>query len=287
MQSFIKGKKVKNTSNKIRHFITVVFVLLVCGTIRAEEYMLSDVIAAQEQASSGVESMTGEIETLVDFNGQTQAASYDYSMAIDENGNKKMMVKTKGIFTMQFLVDTSDMSVTYLMADGSRKKVTITAETREEIMNMAGIGGLGSGSVFAAINNGKNKTDGVYLKGLDKSEYEDGRVRVKVRKKKELFGGDFGEVEFYDKKAANIGINLDERIAQAELGKATRDGAKKMKKRFIDEMKKNRNRVIGTTIVKRTEKINMATGITEETQFFNGEGGKIGEMKVRKKERLK
>ena len=108
---------------------------------------------------------------------------------------------------------------------------------------------------------------------------------MKVKRKNRLFGGQYAEAEFYDKKAADIQIKLDERIAQANLSKAEKAGAKAMKKRFIDEMKKRRDRIIETTIVKRVETINMATGMTEETGFYNGRGAKIGAMRVNKKMR--
>lgn len=250
----------------------------------ADDITIAEVADAQAASADGIVSMSGEIDTFVEHNSLTQTAGYVYSMQTDENNNKKMMIKTKGVFTMQFLVDTADMSVTYLMADGSTKKVTISAEAQNEITGMLGLGSLANNGIYAAINKGSRKDAG-YNKRIDSAEYEDSSVKVRVKRKNRLFGGRYAEAEFYDKKAADMRIRLDERIAQAKLGKAEKAGAKAMKKRFINEMEKSRDRIIDITIVKRVESINMDTGMTEETEFFNGRGAKIGAMRVKKKMR--
>ena len=258
--------------------------------VYASDYTISGVISVQEQASGAYETMSGEFESHTEYGGNTMAAGYVYSMKNLNDGSRQVMVKTTGIFTMQFLVDTADMSVTYLMADGSLKKVTITPDTKEEIMNMAGLGGIGGGgSVYAAVfgQAKRDRTDGVYDKALNTPDFENDRVRVKVRKKTRLFGAEAAEVEFYDKKAAGMRLALDERISKAEAGKAEKEGARKMKKRFIDGMKREKEKIIKTTVVKRKELINMKSGITEASEFYNLNDERIGHMKVRKMGKIK
>lgn len=119
-------------------FICISFVLYADDGV----YTVSDVVNAQAQTVGDIQTLSATVNSVTKYNGASQPLSYDYALQTDENGNNKVMVTTKGVFTMQFLVDTSDMSITYLMADGSQRKVTVSAEDSVQIRQMAGIGNM-------------------------------------------------------------------------------------------------------------------------------------------------
>jgi hypothetical protein len=113
------------------------------------------VASAEAGIATGITSKAASVSTTTQYNGISQTIQYDYAMSVDASGNEKVMVTTGGLNTMQFLVDTYDMSVTYLMADGSLTQVTVSAEAQEEIKGLSGvmrIGGLtGSGGLYASL----------------------------------------------------------------------------------------------------------------------------------------
>ena len=148
---------------------------------------LADVSAIQDEASDDVNSMSAVIDTETEVNGKTQSLSYEYQMKREDNGSVKTMITTLGTFTMQFLVDTSDMSVTYLMAGGATKKFKLTEEETAQIQQMAGLGGItGSGSIrdYYAQSMKKSGTisDAGYGMDLNRKEIETDSAKVAVNR---------------------------------------------------------------------------------------------------------
>ncbi len=60
-----------------------------------------------------------------------------------------------------------------------------------------------------------------------------------------------------------------------------------MKEKIIAQMKKNKDKVIKTTIARRVEKINRKNGIVEETEFYNNDNEKIGFVRMKKSSKFK
>ena len=109
----------KKLGNKL--IPVILFNLIIFNSfIYCEDYTLSQIAEEQEASASGIETMAGTVETTNEFNGNSQAISYDYVLQNNADGSKKMMITTHGIFTMQFLVDTKEGSVTYLMAEARK-----------------------------------------------------------------------------------------------------------------------------------------------------------------------
>jgi hypothetical protein len=110
---------------------------------------------------------------------------------------------------------------------------------------------------------------------------------------KEFLGGR-AVVSYENKKIKNMAAKIDEKLQLAESKKATKAGAIELKKKFIKQMREQKEKIRKNMIAKRVEKINMKTGTVEEQEFFNEDGERIGWMKVKnsakkrfKKARLK
>lgn len=122
--------------------------------------------------------------------------------------------------------------------------------------------------------------DGTYKASVDTDTLETKDIIIKVDKKRS--NKEYAYVEWSNKRAKDIEKQIEEKIRQAEEAPATKDGAIKMKKAFIEQMKKNKEKIIKTTIARRIEKINTRTGQVEETEFYNNRNEKIGWTKVKK-----
>jgi hypothetical protein len=188
---------------------------------------------------------------------------------------------------MQFLVDTKEGSVTYLMADGSKKKFTLTEEEKAKLFANYQINfNSGLQNVYASAKgkkylSGIGKTDGTYGTSLDTDTLETEDSIIKIDKKRS--GRDYVYLEWHNKKVKEIGSEIEEKIAEAEKAPATKKEAKKLKAKFIEQMKRNKEKIKKTTIAKRVEKINRKNGIVEEQEFFNEANEKIGFMRIKNK----
>ncbi len=279
-------------------FVSIIFIFLFSSFLKSEDLTLADVAAVQKANSENIETMAAEVENEVEYGGNKQILVYDYILQNNPDGSNKMMVSTKGVFTMQFLVDTKEGSVTYLMADGSVKKWTLSQEEKENLFANYQLSVFDSPlqNIYAkAIKNpllvdeGKIATDGTYSTMLDKDTLETDEYIIKVKGQKNIgrkYEG-YAYVEFHNKKTKDIGKQIDEKIAEVEKVPATKNEAKNTKAKFIAQMKKNKDKVIKTTIAKRVEKVNMKTGQVEETEFFNGNGEKIGFIRVKNSSKFK
>ena len=272
--------------NKLIPFIlfNLIIVFYFNSFIYCEDYTLSQIAEEQEASASGIETMAGTVETTNEFNGNSQAISYDYVLQNNADGSKKMMITTHGIFTMQFLVDTKEGSVTYLMGNGSKKKFTLTEEEKAKLFANYQINfNSGLQNVYASAKgkylSGIGKTDGTYKTSLDTDTLETEDSVVKIDKKRS--GRDYVYLEWHNKKAKEMGSAIDEKIAEAERAPATKKEAKELKRRFIEQMKKNKEKIRKTTIARRVEKINRKDGIVEEQEFYNGDNERIGWSKVK------
>lgn len=283
--------------NNILYFAIFVFLFVFPFAVFSDDsYTLSDVASVQDSNQSGISTMAGSVDSTVDFNGNTQGTSYDYSMQRDQYGNNKVMVTTKGAATMQFLVDTSDMSVTYLMGDGSLKKITLTAEDQAQIQQVAGLNSLpGAGSnlyanlsgnpVFGKKGGLSIKTDASYRQKLDTDAYETDDNLIKINHS--AGNKDLAVIEYHNKKVKDTKLDIENKISEAEMSTATKDGAKKLKKLFIDSLKRNKDQILKHLIAKRVDRVNMKTGMVEEQEYFNEEGDRIGHMKVNSKKKFR
>lgn len=258
--------------------LSVVF--LFCTILKSEDITLGDVVAAQEENASEIQTMAAEVENEVEYGGNKQTLAYDYILQNNADGSKKMMVTTKGVFTIQFLVDTKEGSVTYLMANGTTKKFTLTPEEMEKINAQFSINSLQPRPIYAmGKGKGGSAIDGTYKTSLDTDTIETEDNIIKVERKKS--SKDYAYVEYHNKKVRDIGGQIDEKIAKAEIAPATKEGAKRMKVKYIEQMKKNKGKIIKTTIAKRVEKINLKTGQVEESEFYNNNNERIGFTKIK------
>ncbi len=293
-----------NISLSVALFVFVFTFVLSSNTYAEGEYTVADVIDAQSQNSGDVRSLSAGVESLTEYGGKSQALSYDYVMQSDNAGNNKVMVTTNGIFTMQFLVDTSDMSVTYLMADGSHVRVTADADVQAEVQKIAGIGGLNGygkgGSVYAALAGTsfgkKSFTDAGYASRFDTNHIETDELDVKVKGRKKGGSGllgflkdkdDFAEVEYTDKKTGKMNDEWDKAIEKVRSSKAKNKAGETLKEQSVAWFNKSKDKAIRGMIAKRVEKINMKTGMVEEQEMYNLAGEKIGHMRVKGKKRSK
>ncbi|MBN2754953.1 MAG: hypothetical protein JXR81_08860 [Candidatus Goldbacteria bacterium] len=105
-----------------RGLIVSFSIFLSASLVCAEDYNLSDVITAQENAMAGVEDMQQMVSVETDANGRQDTFSYNMQMKVDEQGKKKVMLTSLGQYQMQILVDEADMSVTYLMQAAGLKR---------------------------------------------------------------------------------------------------------------------------------------------------------------------
>lgn len=254
--------------------------LIINAILKAEDITIGDVVKVQEANNENIETMAAEVENEVESGGDKKTITYDYILLNNPDGNRKMMVTTKGAFTMQFLVDTKEGSVTYLMSDGSMKKFTLTPEELEKINAQFSLNNLQitrNNLQFAALKN--SMKDGTYTPSLETDMIETTDDIIKVDRKRS--SKEYVYMEFHDKKAKDIGRQIDEKIAEVEKAPATKKEAKKIKEKFITQMKKKKDKIIRTIIAKRVEKINMKTGQVEETEFFNNNNERIGWTKIK------
>lgn len=265
---------------KIKLGLMIVLCLISNGILKAENITIGDVVSIQNASNENIQTMSAEVENEVEYGGNKQTLVYDYVLQNNPDGSRKMMVSTKGAFKMQFLVDTKEGSVTYLMADGSTKKFTLTQEEMEKINSQFSFNKLQlttDNLQFAALKN--SMKDGTYGNSLDVDTVETAESIIKVDRKRS--SKEHAYIEFHNKKTKDISRQIDEKIAEAEKAPATKKEAKKMKGKFIAQMKKNKDKIIKTTIAKRIEKVNMKTGQVEETEFYNNNNERIGWMKVK------
>ena len=71
----------KKLGNKLIPFIllNLITIFYLNSFIHCEEnYTLSQIAEEQEASASGIETMAGTVETTNEFNGNSQAISYDY-----------------------------------------------------------------------------------------------------------------------------------------------------------------------------------------------------------------
>ncbi len=271
---------------KTEKAIILLVLLFFSNQTKSEEITIADVVAAQEENAGNIQTMAAEVENEVDYGGNKQTLTYEYMLQNNPDGSKKMMVVSKGIFTMQFLVDTKEGSVTYLMADGSTKKFTLTREELEKINAQFSFNNLQptmNNIQYAALNN--SAKDGKYITSLNTDIVDTGDGIIKVDRKRS--SKEHVYVEFYDKKAKEVKKQIEEKIAEMERMPATKKEGKKMKEKIIAQMKKNKDKVIKTTIARRVEKINRKNGIVEETEFYNNDNEKIGFVRMKKSSKFK
>lgn len=119
---------VKKMGKKNKSIPAILFNLIIIFNLNSfiyceENYTLSEIVAVQEANASEIQTMSAEVENEIEFNGKKQEIIYDYVLQNNADGSKKMMVTTKGVFTMQFLVDTKEGSVTYLMAEAKELSI--------------------------------------------------------------------------------------------------------------------------------------------------------------------
>jgi hypothetical protein len=288
-------------SNKFKLILSGIFICI-SFALYADDgaYTVSDVVNAQAQTVGDIQTLSATVNSVTEYNGATQPLSYDYALQTDENGNNKVMVTTKGVFTMQFLVDTADMSITYLMADGSQRKVTVSAEDSVQIRQMAGIGNMTAfgkqGSMYAALGLKKSElSDGTYKNMLNTDKFETDNVAVQVRGKKGSGkgllglgnGDDIAEVEYQDKKVKENAFKIQEAADKIRLAKPNNKAAEDYKAKTLAWFDKNKDKAFKTMIARRVEHVNMKTGIVEEQEMYNPNGEVVGHMKVKSKRKIR
>jgi len=283
----------------IRIYLFAIFFFLASGILADDNYTAADVISSQTQNASAISDMSSSVEGVTEFNGMKQKLEYDYQMATDANGNNKIMVSTKGIFTMQFLVDTADMSVTFLMADGSQQKVTVSAGEQTQIQQMAGLSGSmggNGGSLYAALGGKKGiVSDAAFAGQLGKTDIETDDMMINVRGKrgsgKKIFGlinnDDITDVEYINKKSRSARMKLDEALDKIRLSQPKTKDAENYKKKALKWFEENGNNALKSMVSRRVEHINMRTGLVEEQEIYNTNGEKMGHFKIRNKVRMK
>jgi hypothetical protein len=289
----------KNTQNLFILFFVILFVIFMPVISMADDsYTIADVAAVQDSSLTGVQTMAASVSSTTEYNGMKQTLAYDYSMQTDSSGNNKVMVTTKGIFTMQFLIDTSDMSVTYLMADGSHNKVTASAEVKDQIKQMAGISGLkgfgGTGSMYAALGIKKGSmSDAAYANKYNTGRFETDDMVVSVKGKKKggfmgmITGNDTAEVEYINKKMDTSMEKWDKGMDLLKNTKSATAEKEKVKQKALEWMATNRGKARKSMVTRNVEHINMKTGIVEEHEMYNADGERMGHMKVTGKRKIK
>jgi hypothetical protein len=78
-------------------------------------------------------------------------------------------------------------------------------------------------------------------------------------------------------------IDIDAAIDKAVNTLAKSEGERKMKKKYMDYLNSNRENIKKYQMAKKRDKINMKSGIVEETEMFNEEGERIGHVWVKSK----
>ena len=266
----------------ITSFIAVTaFILLTPFLSKASEITLADVAEAQERASAEVETMSASIVTETEFGGETKALAMDYALESYGDGTNKVMVKSKGPFEIQYIADTAEGSVTFLMADGTPKKFTLESGEFEKIMSeYSSIGGfMGSppGTMFASAGGIRDAAG--RGKNLRVRELENAKQRVSVRRE---FLRNRAIVEYENKNMELMKEELDRNIRIAEEVPAKNEKDRRIKKRYLEKIKADRENIKRNMTAGRVEKINLGTGVVEETEFFNSMGERIGRIRAKK-----
>ena len=267
--------------------LTVIFLsfILPVLSVYAEDLTIADVAAAQQGYQDTVRTFAAFVSSETEFDGMKKTLTYDYVMQTNENGNSKVMITGTGALQMQFLVDTAAGSVTYLMADGSTKTFILSQEEKDAIMSQyAGLGNFGGssiGTMFASAG-GKVK-DAKHARDLRVKEAE--TADYKVRVKKEFFGNK-AVVEYENRKMALMKEGFDRNIMIAEETPAKNGKDRKIKKKYLQKLRDEKENVKRHMIAKRVEKINLDSGITEEQEFYNDKGEKLGFVRVKRNQRI-
>ena len=115
-------------------------------------------------------------------------------------------------------------------------------------------------------------------------EYEDGKIRIKVRKKRKyiIFGKEYAEVEYEEKGVIDKEIEM---IRKAREMRARSKEAKELRDRYIEGIKKRIKEKKRYRPVKRVERIDMERGVVEGIEMYNERGNKIGWIKNRYEEK--
>ena len=265
-------------------------VLIMPVFIAAEdELTLADIADAQEDSTAYIETLSTTVNSVLEFEGKKTGFSFEYTLAQDAEGNKKMMVTSHGTFTMQYLVDTADNSVTILMGDGSKKRYELTESQKQMLQQMSGIGSFGGfgdiRSMYArkggSVSDIKEKRNSLRVKEL---ETTDTRLKVTGRdwlNKNKVY------VEYTNKDAQKLKDRLDEKMAEAQSAKADSKGGKLLKERFVNKIKKHGDKMLEYNPSVRKETINLKTGRVEMTELFNDNGKKIGTIKTNRTKKIK
>ena len=253
----------------------------------AEDLTIADVAAAQQGYQDSVQTFAASVSSETEFGGIKKTLDYDYVMQTNENGDSKVMITGTGALQMQFLVDTAAGSVTYLMANGTTKTFTLTPEEKDAIMSQyAGLGSFGGSSLntMFADKDGNKSSDAKHPRDLRVKEAE--TADYKVRVKKEFFGNK-AVVEYENKKMALMKEGFDRNIMIAEETPAKNGKDKKIKKKYLQKLRDEKENVKRHMIAKRVEKINLDSGITEEQEFYNEAGEKLGFVTVKRRHKIK
>jgi hypothetical protein len=230
-----------------------------------QDYTLANVAAIQDQSASDIQTMQATVETHTEFGGKSQDLSYDYTMQQETNGTK-VMVTTLGTFNIQIMADTSDMSVSYLMTDGSVKKFTLTPDEFKQLQQMANAGGyLDSGikKMYAMAGGGiKNMTDAAYGSKLDTDEIETNENIIRVNRKNS--NNDFAEVEFINKNAPTMRDKWEKSLDRIKNSEPKNKEAQRIKEKALKEFSDRKEKSMKTLTARRVQKINMKEGYVEE-----------------------
>jgi hypothetical protein len=289
------GRKMKKKAIYILLlFISIIIPLYADGDDGS--FTVADVASSEAGLANGITSMAASVSTTTQYNGISQTIQYDYAMSVDASGNEKVMVTTGGLNTMQFLVDTSDMSVTYLMADGSLKKVTVSAEAQEEIKGLTGVMGIsgmtGSGGLYASLGmDRKTMSDASNRRNLNTNRIETDDAVISVKGKKGNgrgllgmgSGDDTADVEYDAKDNGTMVEKFAEAQAKIASARPKNEAGEELKEKAIKLFAEKKELAMKTTIGKRIEHINMRTGMVEGQEMYSVNGEKIGDIKVKAK----
>jgi hypothetical protein len=265
-------------------FFGILLVSIIPVVAADGDVMLSDVAAIQEDNTGYIETMSSTINVVAEFDGTKRDLSYDYVMQQDEVGNRKILVTSHGTISSQFMVDTKDNSVTILMGDGSKKRYELTDDQKKLLQQVAGVGAMGGmndiKSMYASNKKGSVSDVGM-RKDLKVEEFETADMKAKIHRDRS--NKEHAYVEFVNKDAMKLKDRLQEKMDQANMAQSDTKGGQLLKKRFMDKLKKHGDDMIKYNVIRRMEKINMKTGLVEETEMFNDNGNRLGTMKVKNK----
>jgi len=264
-------------------------ILLFSYSIFAEDYNLSDVINAQQSNMDQIETKSETVEIENISPAGSSVFKYDYTVQVDPaTSKKKTLFSADGKFPMQFMFDESDMSVTYLMGNGTTMKVTLTAEHQSQIEELMGANTLfGKNSNMFASNKSLKEfaSDAGMDASINSPEIETADLKIKVDRNRS--NKDWAVVEYHNKGIFRVKENMDRKIIETKNKIDKKKKTKELRGRLLKLLEDNRDRVTKQIVAKRVEKINMKTGMVEEQEMFNEEGKKVGWFSVRKKNKLK